>query len=464
MSRSEKRKSQTKKGILLGLGAIALVIVGGYAVRSAHYSSRFLPNTTASGVDISNLTVKEANQKLKNKLTDASFTIKIDGNDWKTIQRSTIENKSNFTSDLKELKSSQNPLSWGMQLVSADTTSDVASTTVSQEKLTAVSDEIKTELEGVNAVRTAATNATIEQDDSGDFKIVAETDGNQIDSAKAVAAFEKAISNGKSKIDLTSYVATAAVTKDSKKLKNALSKIETIANINATYSINGENLQIPKATIKSWLTTDDEGNVSLDQDQVTTYVTELGTKYNTSTNPTNFASTLRGTVSIPAGSYSWSIATNAEVEALTAEILKGKDFTRSPEVTGATTADHALIGNTYVEVDLVNQHMWYYKDGSLVLDTDIVSGKPSSATPTGVNYIWSKQRNATLTGENYSTPVSYWMPVDWTGVGIHDSSWQSSYGGTRYLTNGSHGCINTPPSVVATLYNAVEVGTPVLIF
>jgi len=34
------------------------------------------------------------------------------------------------------------------------------------------------------------------------------------------------------------------------------------------------------------------------------------------------------------------------------------------------------------------------------------------------------------------------------GIGIHDASWKNGlFGGSTYLTNGSHCCINTPPSV-----------------
>jgi Uncharacterized protein conserved in bacteria len=56
------------------------------------------------------------------------------------------------------------------------------------------------------------------------------------------------------------------------------------------------------------------------------------------------------------------------------------------------------------------------------------------------------------------------MPIDDTGVGIHDSSWQPQYGGTWYKKHGSHGCVNTPPSKIAAVYANVKVGTPVLVF
>ncbi len=149
----------------------------------------------------------------------------------------------------------------------------------------------------------------------------------------------------------------------------------------------------------------------------------------------------------------------SETEALKKAILTGQDFTRSPIVQGGTTADHPLIEDTYIEVDLVNQHMSYYQDGKVALETDIVSGKPYTYTCWGLLGI--KKKNATLKGTNGNgtpcgSPVNYWMPIDWTGVGIHDSGWQSEYGGDLWKTRGSHRCINTPPSVMKDIFGMVK--------
>ncbi len=46
----------------------------------------------------------------------------------------------------------------------------------------------------------------------------------------------------------------------------------------------------------------------------------------------------------------------------------------------------------------------------------------------------------------YETPVKYWMPFN-GGVGFHDASWQTTFGGSSYQTNGSHGCVNMPYDV-----------------
>ena len=71
--------------------------------------------------------------------------------------------------------------------------------------------------------------------------------------------------------------------------------------------------------------------------------------------------------------------------------------------------------------------------------------------------------DAVLRGEDYATPVKYWMPFA-GDVGMHDASWRKSFGGNIYKTNGSHGCINLPTSVAKTIYNTIEKGWPVLVY
>jgi len=48
--------------------------------------------------------------------------------------------------------------------------------------------------------------------------------------------------------------------------------------------------------------------------------------------------------------------------------------------------------------------------------------------------------------------VKYWIPYD--GVyGFHDSSWQTfPYGSQQYRTDGSHGCVHFPLTVMSWIY------------
>lgn len=466
MTRSSHRKKSMRIGLLSVLGVI-LVLIGFYTYRSTYYTNRFLPKTEVNSINVSNLTIDQANDKLKEAYSNKTISIKENGTVWKEIAKSDLGYKKDFSTDLASILKNQNAWTWGMNYVAAAEKQEIDPLSAEREQLDQTIETLSTELTELNKDRTPTTDATIEK--SGDsFKIKPEVKGNTVDVEAVTKELTTVVNDGKDTIDLTEFQKEPTVTSTDKKLTEQLTTMNNIAKVKGTYSINGETVTIPSSLIVEWLTYED-GKPALDSEKVRQYVSELGEKYNTSTNDTKFKSTKRGEVTVPAGTFSWTIQTDSEVTALTEAILAGQDFTRSPIVQGSTTADHPLIEDTYIEVDLENQHMWFYKDGKVALETDIVSGKPSTPTPPGVFYVWNKEENAVLRGTNddgtpYESPVNYWMPVDWTGIGIHDSDWQPEYGGDLWRTRGSHGCVNTPPGVMKELFGMVEKGTPVLIF
>ena len=131
------------------------------------------------------------------------------------------------------------------------------------------------------------------------------------------------------------------------------------------------------------------------------------------------------------------------------------------------------IGSTYIEVDLSAQHMYYYQNGSVIFESDIVSGDMTYSdrqTPPGIFTLYYKKSPDVLRGSKlpngqyeYEQPVTYWMPFN-GGIGFHDAAWQPYFGGTRYYGGGSHGCINLPPSNAAILYNIIDYGVPIVCF
>ena len=109
----------------------------------------------------------------------------------------------------------------------------------------------------------------------------------------------------------------------------------------------------------------------------------------------------------------------------------------------------------------IAQHLYFYKDGQLFLESDVVSGK-NDGTPTGTYSFTYKERYATLNGENYSSPVSWWMPFS-GNVGLHDASWRTNFGGTLYKSGGSHGCINLPIKTAKAIYENIDASTAAVI-
>lgn len=121
-------------------------------------------------------------------------------------------------------------------------------------------------------------------------------------------------------------------------------------------------------------------------------------------------------------------------------------------------------GNTFIEISIDEQHMWYYVDGKVYVETDITSGSlANGGTAPRVCAVYSIIPNKWLNGPTWHSFVKYWVAID-GAIGIHDASWRSKYGGTEYLYNGSHGCVNTPHDAMKKIFEHVEIGTPVIVY
>lgn len=460
-----------KKGtkILISLiGVVAVALGSFYTYHGVYYQSHFLPNTTVEGVNIGKLSYSQAKTKVEQTLANNNYQLYDQSTKLTQVTGKDLGITQNSSAYLKKLLDQQN--AWlPITQVKAETTSNQV-IGVDNQKLTHYVD---TTMSTLNKGRKAPQDAKIVKA-ADSYKIQPEVTGTTFNKDAVVKAVKTAVNNGNQKVQLSSSHQTAAVTKNDPKLTEQLTKIKRIETITGKYTIAGKTETITPAMIHQWVSYAD-GKITLDQTAMKSYLSSLNDKYATYNKPRQFKSTKRGTVTVPAGIYGWSIDSASELPKLTDAILAGNDFTREPVIIGTgyskTGYGDALsdIGNTYIEVDKQNQHMWVYIDGKLKIETDVVTGKPSSETPVGVWSIWAKERNSTLKGKNddgskYASKVAYWMPIDTTGVGIHDSPWQPQYGGTWYKEHGSHGCINTPPATVAKIYDMVSTGTPVIVF
>jgi lipoprotein-anchoring transpeptidase ErfK/SrfK len=123
----------------------------------------------------------------------------------------------------------------------------------------------------------------------------------------------------------------------------------------------------------------------------------------------------------------------------------------------------------YIEINLSSQQLWVYQDSQVIYTSPVTSGATGLGFPTvtGLFSIYAKGTNTWLDGRaygenyNYRVLVDYWMPF-YGGFGMHDAwRWRSTFGGSDYYYNGSHGCVNLPLATAAFIYNWAEVGTPV---
>ncbi|MEZ3479402.1 MAG: L,D-transpeptidase/peptidoglycan binding protein [Lachnospiraceae bacterium] len=261
------------------------------------------------------------------------------------------------------------------------------------------------------------------------------------------------------------------------KMKDTLAKWEGIRefqDFHMIYEFGGREEIIDEAVVADWMTLDAQGELVFDEENrpvldrtlIKEYVAYLASTYNTVGIERSFKATRGDLVKVPGGGYGNELDEAAEYEFLLNAFLNRQSGTRIPQyISEAWEKGSDDIGDTYIEVDMTDQHMYYYVDGELVIDTPVVTGNTSRnwGTPAKVCAVYFKQKNRVLRGANYATPVKYWMAVD-GHIGIHDATWRKEFGGEIYQTNGSHGCINTPIEIMEELYDMVELGTPVILF
>lgn len=87
-------------------------------------------------------------------------------------------------------------------------------------------------------------------------------------------------------------------------------------------------------------------------------------RHNTVWASRDFYSTTRGWITVEGGTYGWEIDQEGETEKLMADLASGQDVTREPVFfmdPYPGPKDGSDIGDTYVEIDLGAQHMWFYK-------------------------------------------------------------------------------------------------------
>lgn len=457
----------TKRWLLTGVAVIAIAGLG-YVTRASHYKTHFLNDTQIDGINVGGQTAAEAAQSVNAKLRHQRYTVVDKTQALTQFSAHQLGIKPYTTAQVRRLIDKQNAYTWPAHMTTAAaSTHQLGQKAIDRTDLNKVSTQIVSLAD--NANRTPTRNAKLVYKNQA-FVIQKEVYGSQVSRTSVNQAITSAVSHHQSQIDLKAAYVKPTVLASSRSLKNAKKTAIKLSKNKITYTLANKKVTLPEARLASFLTTSN-GHVSVNQKTVEAYLIKLSYKYGT-VHKTRHFKTHSGTyVNVPAGLYGWSIKVTAETPKLSKLILAGKPVTRTPIIQGTGYHKNGQdIGSTYVEVSKASQHMWVHKNGRVIISTDVVTGKPpKGTTPSGVYVVWSKQRHATLRGLNddgskYASPVSYWMPVDDTGVGIHDSPWQPRYGGSWYVSHGSHGCVNTPPSVMAQVYANVPLKTPVVIY
>jgi Uncharacterized protein conserved in bacteria len=440
------------------LAAIVLIIT------TAFFETHFYPGTTVNGVKVSYMTAEEVDRKLLRWANSYVLILKERGGENEYIYGTEIGLKPDRKSEGAILKRKQNHTIWFLSFSKHDVLGI-------RNAFTYDGDLYKQRYGSLRCFDSSRVvppqNAALVYSD-GIYQVVREVDGNKVNEAKLYDDIARALRNGKTLLDLEKMKCylNPAIRWDSPKVVNAKSIADHYITSKIIYPYAGGSEVVDRETINQWIVFDDELNVSFDSKKIKKYLYGLASDhYNTCGKERDFKTSYGKIIKVDGGDYGWKVDTGKETTELVDAIMRGKTIYKEPAYS-QRGAKHDLndIGSTYVEINLTKQHLWFYKDGRLVTQGDVVTGKMSShKTPHGIYSLKYKVKNAVLKGVDYRTNVAYWMPFN-NDIGIHDASWRTEFGRDIYVARGSHGCVNVSYRLAETLYNNIDAGTPIVCY
>lgn len=450
-------------------GVVVLVgAVGGglYWHESLKYKTCFLPGTVVDGMDVTGKTAAEVEDAIMEQLKGYKLTINGREDLSESITGEEVGLYAEFDDTLAKAIAAQKPMEWGKYRFGKSVNE------VNTDALIRYNDEMLGEaVDSLSCMdkenMREPQEAKISDYTSGGYTIIKEDEGTELLENKVKEAVAAAVMSLAESVDLEEqgcYV-SPSITSEDEALKTACETMNKYVGARITYQFGDKSETLSGDEIHNWLTVNGT-SVGINGGKATEYVKKLAASYDTAYKAKSLKTSYGKTVSITGGSYGYKINQAKEAATLVSLIKNGEQTSREPEYSqkGASRTGNDY-GNTYVEINLTSQHLYFYVKGKLVVQSDFVSGNAAKgwSTPAGAYSITYKQRNATLKGQGYATPVSYWMPFN-GGIGLHDANWRKTFGGTIYKTNGSHGCVNLPPAVAKTIYENISAGDPVLCY
>jgi lipoprotein-anchoring transpeptidase ErfK/SrfK len=119
------------------------------------------------------------------------------------------------------------------------------------------------------------------------------------------------------------------------------------------------------------------------------------------------------------------------------------------------------IGRSLIVVASAATHrLLLYRNGSLIDNWPISSGRPGDDTPNGTYLTMGKGNPVLMKGPGYAIEVPWSVEFTATGDFLHDAYWSV---GVQGFANVSHGCVNMPPADAEIYYKMEVPGDPVTI-
>ena len=471
-----KKKKGIAGKIILALFVLALLSgIGVYGYYAHYYSDKFFPGTTINNMECGGMTADQAEKLIKKKVEDYRIDLKFRGDEIKNFEGQSISYAYAPDGSVEKSQKEQNPLLWVTGYF------EPAHYEV-EENITYDENALREQVMALDCMQAGAMQAPADAYiafQNGHFEVVPEVEGTTIDTEAFFNAVKEAVSQSKTELSAEEQgvYAQPGVRSNDEALNQQVEELNSLTTASIIYQLPTGEEVLNGNTIRNWLSIDENGHYYKDdavmQQKIVEYVADMASRVDTVGKERPFMTTSGQEITVGGGSYGWKIDQRQEIAELTKNIANNDQIAREPVYASReVSTENNGFGNTYIEINLTAQELYYYQDGQLVIESSFVSGKMTSDryTPPGIFTLTYKQKDRVLRGDklpdgsySYESHVNYWMPFN-GGIGLHDASWRGSFGGTIYKNGGSHGCINLPYSKAQAIYNIITKDVPILCF
>jgi len=434
-----------------------------YLLLSLYFINHFFLGTTINGVNVSLKSRRAAEGMLMDHVQEYSLTLIERNGKKELITGRQIGLRLNESINIGEIFRLQNQLLWPVMLFKRSDY-NIRDLILYDEAL------LRERIDQLDCLN----KAVIEPRDvsfvykNGVYIMQKEAAGNKLNKERLNELIYKSIQAGNAELDLEKedcYYKPRFTHKD-KKAQDSLNTLNKYVSAWIKYKFENRYELVDGNVISRWLIVDDKLDVSINRKAVRDYIKWLANKYDTVGISRSFKSSTGRTIEVTGGLYGWKIDQEAEIKALIKNIEQADKIIKEPVYEQkAVSRGEDDIGNSYIEINITRQYLWFYKDGRCIVQGAVVTGNPNrgNATVTGTYFVVYKEKDAVLTGPGYEAKVSYWMPF-FGNMGLHDARWRSAFGGEIYKRNGTHGCVNAPVGLAKKIFENIKEGIPVIIY
>lgn len=470
-----KKKNHKGLGALIGLLIVLVaVLIGGYYFMMRYYTTHFYNGTTINGVQVGGKTGRDAKFTIRSKIRSYKLTCKERNDKTESITGNEIYMEYQDDGSIDQILEGQDPRLWPVHLTGEKDYKLKITYDFDQSAI----DQVMNEMDCFQPANvTPPTTATVALVDDS-FQVVPGDEGTTLDRDKTREALIRAIKKGDQEIDFEAEGLYTSLNTEANlgELQQKADTFNQMLSTNVTFDFVDRQYTVDRETVESFFQKGEDGNYSLSQANVHSWVNQMALETDTYARPHEFKTTGGKVITLNEGfddrfvpDYGWAMKVEDTTNVLMQAIQAGTQGELEPLYT-FTARDRSSndIGDTYVEVCIEQQRMWCYQDGQLVVDTPVVTGNHAEGTDTpsgGVYAIDAKQSDRNFE-KSHDVHVDYWLPFV-ASCGIHDAYWRSDAefnNPDTWKTNGSNGCVNTPHDAAEKIYNVMDIGYPVIVY